>query len=62
MPEPSVRLPEWARQLLRCPACHSVLTDAPNDHGGSELHCTASECAKVFLVDELGIPDLVLDD
>lgn len=50
-------LPDWARQLLRCPACRSPLAD-----GVGQVRCTAADCARVYPVDETGIPELVLPD
>ncbi len=54
----------WLRDILRCPACRSPLTDAADDDGGAELWCDASldpTCARQYRV-EAGIPVLLIDE
>ncbi|HMO10074.1 MAG TPA: Trm112 family protein [Actinotalea sp.] len=48
-------LPAWARELLRCPACHGELVDGVH---GASLRC--SECAAVYPVRD-GVPVLLVD-
>ncbi len=50
--------PSWARDLLRCPADHSELTDA-DGVDGPELHCLVCRVAYRF---EDGIPVLLIDE
>ncbi|MCV2394156.1 hypothetical protein OEB99_07545 [Actinotalea sp. M2MS4P-6] len=47
-------LPGWARELLRCPACHATLADADGS-----LACTG--CARVYPVRD-GVPVLLVDE
>lgn len=49
-------VPEWARALLRCPACHAELAD---DAGGTRLTCTG--CGLVYPVRD-GVPVLLVDE
>ncbi len=50
----------WLREILRCPACHSVLADGTGP-SGPELQCTDEQCAKAYRVDD-GIPVLLVDE
>lgn len=49
-------VPGWARDLLRCPACHAVLADA---EAGTRLACTG--CGLVYPVRD-GVPVLLVDE
>lgn len=46
------------REILACPAEHHAALDY--DEVAGELTCT--ECGLVFVVDEDGIPNMLLDD
>lgn len=46
----------WARELLRCPACHAELADAA---AGTRLRCTG--CGLVYPVRD-GVPVLLVDE
>ena len=50
----------WLREILRCPACRSELADATGDTG-PELHCTNTECALQYRIDD-GVPVLLVDE
>jgi len=50
-------LPGWLRDVLRCPACHGELADAPAD--GSALTCLA--CGRTYPVRD-GVPVLLVDE
>lgn len=54
-------LPEWARQILRCPACGSPLADGRRPDGAPELVCTGEACALAYPVRD-GIPVLLVDE
>jgi uncharacterized protein YbaR (Trm112 family) len=49
-------VPDWARALLRCPACHAELVDAAS---GARLACTG--CGLVYPVRD-GVPVLLVDE
>ncbi len=60
---PSIQSIEpWLREILRCPQCKGVLTDATGPVGGDpapvELHCRP--CALAYPVDD-GVPVLLVD-
>lgn len=46
----------WARELLRCPACHAELADAES---GTRLRCTG--CGLAYPVRD-GVPVLLVDE
>ncbi len=50
----------WLREILRCPACRSELTDGSGP-SGPELHCTGEECALAYRIDD-GVPVLLVDE
>ncbi len=56
-------LPGWARELLRCPACHAELADEPADGPADGpapvLACTG--CGRRYPVRE-GVPVLLVDE
>lgn len=54
-------LPEWAREILRCPACGSPLADGRRPDGAPELVCTGEACALAYPVRD-GIPVLLVDE
>ena len=56
MAQPPSGLPSWLRELLRCPACRSELSDAPD-----ELCCANEECGLCYRVED-GIPVLLVDE
>ncbi len=47
-------LPGWAREILRCPACHGELTD-----GAASFTCAA--CDVTYPVVD-GVPVLLVED
>ncbi len=49
----------WVREILRCPSCHSELSDGQSPAGDPELQCCGCELA--FRVDD-GIPVLLIDE
>jgi hypothetical protein len=51
-------LPGWARDLLRCPACHAELVDLAGAEG-AQLRCTG--CGRAYPVRD-GIPVLLVDE
>lgn len=64
-------LPAWARDILRCPACHADLRDITGNGEGAAvtaLECTAESCADLPVGSrrryrlEDGIPVLLIDD
>jgi phosphomannomutase len=50
----------WLREILRCPACRSVLADGLGPHG-AELQCTSAQCRRAYRIDG-GIPVLLVDE
>ena len=54
-------LPDWAREILRCPACGSPLRDGAGPDGAPELVCTGDTCALAYPV-RGGIPVLLVDE
>lgn len=54
-------LPQWAREILRCPACGSPLADGVRPDGAPELVCTDEACALAYPVRD-GIPVLLVDE
>lgn len=54
-------LPAWAREILRCPSCGSVLRDGRRPDGAAEMVCTGEACALAYPVRD-GIPVLLVDD
>ncbi len=54
-------LPEWAREILRCPACGSPLRDGARPDAVPELVCTGDACALAYPVRD-GIPVLLVDE
>ena len=54
-------LPDWARAILRCPACGSALLDGQRPDGAPELVCTGSACALAYPVRD-GVPVLLVDE
>ena len=57
---PDVRIEPWLREILRCPACRSELTDAIVADQ-PELHCTNAECGLQYRIDD-GVPVLLVDE
>ena len=57
---PAAPIEPWLREILRCPQCHSELVDGTGPTG-PELHCTSSECARAYRIDD-GIPVLLVDE
>jgi phosphomannomutase len=57
---PAARIEPWLREILRCPACRSTLSDGFG-LGGPELHCTSSQCSRAYRIDD-GIPVLLVDE
>jgi phosphomannomutase len=57
---PAARIEPWLREILRCPACRSTLSDGFGP-GGPELHCTSSQCSRAYRIDD-GIPVLLVDE
>jgi len=57
---PASRIEPWLREILRCPACRSTLSDGFGP-GGPELHCTSSQCSRAYRIDD-GIPVLLVDE
>jgi hypothetical protein len=53
-----VSLPGWARDVLRCPACHAELADRAGA-GGPQLVCAG--CGRAYPVHD-GIPVLLVDE
>ena len=54
-------LPEWAREILRCPACGSSLRDGVRTDGTPELVCVGDACALAYPVRDQ-IPVLLVDE
>ncbi len=50
----------WLREILRCPACRSELSDAQGERG-PELHCTNDQCRLAYRIDD-GVPVLLVDE
>lgn len=50
----------WLREILRCPACRSELTDGESTEG-PELICTNAACGLAYRVDD-GVPVLLVDE
>lgn len=51
----------WLREILRCPACLSELSDGTGPDGAPELVCTSAECGRAYRVDD-GVPVLLVDE
>ena len=49
----------WLREILRCPACHSVLEDGTGPDGTPELWSTG--CNLAYRIDD-GIPGLLVEE
>ncbi|PID96710.1 MAG: hypothetical protein CSA84_02715 [Actinomycetales bacterium] len=47
----------WIRDILRCPGCQAELTIAE-----SELRCCDAACGARYVIDDLGIPVLLVDE
>jgi hypothetical protein len=60
MPDQKAQIEPWLREILRCPACRSELTDAQGPTG-PELHCTNVECGLQYRIDD-GVPVLLVDE
>lgn len=58
---PQTGIESWLREILRCPKCRAELRDDTGPDGGTELVCTASECALAYRIDG-GIPVLLIDE
>jgi uncharacterized protein YbaR (Trm112 family) len=56
----SPQIQPWLREILRCPSCRSELRDATGETG-PELHCTNTECALAYRIDD-GVPVLLVDE
>ena len=54
-------LAPWARDILRCPACRSTLSDGTTVDGAPRLVCDGEACALVYPVRD-GIPVLLVDE
>jgi uncharacterized protein YbaR (Trm112 family) len=59
-PGQDVRIEPWLREILRCPACRSELSDATVE-GKPELHCTSNTCGLQYRIDD-GVPVLLVDE
>ena len=57
---PMAAIEPWLREILRCPAGRSELTDATSETG-AELHCTNAECGLQYRIDG-GVPVLLVDE
>lgn len=51
----------WLREIIRCPACLSVLADGQDPAGEPELQCTAEACGRAYRFDG-GVPVLLVDE
>lgn len=54
-------LEPWARDILRCPACRSTLSDGAAVDGSPQLVCDGRTCALAYPVRD-GIPVLLVDE
>ncbi len=51
----------WLREIIRCPACLSVLEDGVDPAGAPELRCTGEACGRAYRFDG-GVPVLLIDE
>ena len=58
--EHGAQIEPWLREILRCPACRSELSDAQGETG-PELHCTDAACCLQYRIDD-GVPVLLVDE
>lgn len=55
------QLEPWVRDILRCPACRSTLSDGTAVDGSPQLVCGGETCALAYPV-RGGIPVLLVDE
>ena len=57
----------WLREILRCPACRSILLDVTGDDGAPGLRCArqapdpSTGCGRTYRFDG-GVPVLLVDE